>query len=447
MSETKSTQLAAGVARAIITPPIGIPLVGFAGRGPSTGVHDELSATALVLEAQETRVALLCCDLIGFPEALTTEVQQEVERRTGIPAPHVVLHASHTHYGPSTRAYEEGRTPAPDVAAYNANLRFVLAGLVQAAAADLQPVTLGFGRGASDIGVNRRERKPDGRIVLGNNPNGPIDREVTLIRLDTEAGAPLAMIVNFACHPVCQPSMCQVISADFVEPARELAETFTGATMLFLQGAAGNINPVERGASFETARRLGVMLGGEIVQVFERTPTALVEAGTRESILRAAVERIELPALTCESVEGAEAEVVERRAETDRLRAQGASSGSLHWAQQRLARAEGILDSLRSGTPLPTVPAPLSAWRVGEVGLVFAPGEIFTETGMAVKRASALRDTCFAAYTAATIGYVPVPEAYPEGGYEVTHACRVAPAAAGMITDTALSLLRSVTTG
>jgi neutral ceramidase len=447
MSETPSTQLSAGVARAIITPPIGIALVGFAGRGPSTDVHDDLTATALVLEAEGARVALLCCDLIGFPEALTAEVQAEVERRTGIPAPHVVLHASHTHYGPSTRAYEEGRTPAPDVAAYNANLRFVLAGLVQAAAAELQPVTLGFGRGASDIGVNRRERKPDGRIVLGNNPDGPIDREVSVVRLDTEAGAPLAMIVNFACHPVCQPSMCQIISADFVGPARELAETFTGATLLFLQGAAGNINPVERGASFETARRLGVMLGGEIVQVFERTLTAPVVAGARDGILRAAAERINLPALTCESVERAEAEVVERREETERLRAQGAAAGSVHWAEQRLTRAEGILDSLRTGTPLPTIPAPLSAWRAGEVGLVFAPGEIFTETGMAVKRASPLRDTCFAAYTDATIGYVPVPEAYPEGGYEVTHACRVAPAAAGMITETALSLLRSVTTG
>jgi hypothetical protein len=95
--------------------------------------------------------------------------------------------------------------------------------------------------------------------------------------------------------------------------------------------------------------------------------------------------------------------------------------------------------------PLPTIPAPLSAWRVGDVGLAFAPGEIFTETGMAVKRESPLRDTCFAAYTDATIGYVPVPEAYPEGGYEVTHACRVAPPAAGMIQDTALRLLHRVT--
>ena len=110
----------------------------------------------------------------------------------------------------------------------------------------------------------------------------------------------------------------------------------------------------------------------------------------------------------------------------------------------RRARAERIRDSLRAGDPLPALPAELSAWRVGDVGLVFTPGEIFTEIGMTVKQQSPLPRTCFAGYTDGTIWYVPVPEAYPEGGYEVTHACRVAPAAAGMITDTSLELLRRV---
>jgi hypothetical protein len=328
------------------------------------------------------------------------------------------------------------------VAAYTTNLRFVLAGLVQAAASEMQPVTLGFGRGESDIGVNRRERRPDGTIVLGNNPDGPIDREVAVVRLDTEGGAPLAMLVSFACHPVCQPSTWQQISADYVGPARELAETFTGATMLFLQGAAGNINPVVRGSSFETARRLGVMFGGEVVQVFERTPTAPVASDNGG--LRTASTRIDLPAMTAESLDQAEQEVAARSADVERLRSQGASSGALHWAELRLNRAQSIRDSLRDGVPLPTIPAELSAWRVGDVGLVFAPGEIFTETGMTVKRQSPLSRTCFAGYTDGSIGYVPVPEAYPEGGYEVTHACRVAPAAAGMITETSLELLRRV---
>jgi neutral ceramidase len=101
-------------------------------------------------------------------------------------------------------------------------------------------------------------------------------------------------------------------------------------------------------------------------------------------------------------------------------------------------------DSLRTGVPLAPVPAELCALRFGDVALVTAPGEIFNETGTEVKRRSPLPRTCYVAYTNGTIGYVPIPAAYPEGGYEVTHACRVGPEAAPMITETSLRLLEAV---
>ena len=59
-----SPTLTAGVARATITPPVGIDMSGFAGREPSLGIHDELYATALVFEEGEERVALVTCDLL-----------------------------------------------------------------------------------------------------------------------------------------------------------------------------------------------------------------------------------------------------------------------------------------------------------------------------------------------------------------------------------------------
>src|SRR5207302_7357933 len=93
------------------------------------------------------------------------------------------------------------------------------------------------------------------------------------------------------------------------------------------------------------------------------------------------------------SMERAEEEVAARRAEVERLRERGASAGSLHWAELRLSRAERIRDSLRTGAPLPTIPAEIAAWRVGDIGFVFTPGEIFTETGMAIKQRSPLPHT------------------------------------------------------
>src|SRR5262249_46656773 len=134
----------------------------------------------------------------------------------------------------------------------------------------------------------------------------------------------------------------------------------------------------------------------------------------------------------------------ELQAQAERVRQEGASEGSVWWAESRLRQAEARYASLCDGVLLPTIPAELCALRFGDVALVTAPGEIFAETGMEVKRRSPLPRTCFVGYSNGTIGYVPIPAAYPEGGYEVTHACRVAPEAAGMIAETSLALLQEV---
>jgi neutral ceramidase len=429
-------ELRAGVARANITPPVGIPLVGFAGRGASEGVHDELFATTLALQCGETRALIVTADLLYFSDRLTGEVREEIERSLGVPGGNILLCASHTHYGPSTGAHEPGELPA-DVAAYLANLKFLLAGTARTALARCRPILLGFAEGSCDIGVNRRERRPDGRIVLGQNPEGACDREARLVRLDTTEGEPLAALVHFACHPVSASGAMRQISADYIAPVRQMVESFTGATCLFLQGAAGNINPIEMRHSFDPARRLGVMLGGEAAKLFAsaraESASGLATAGTR----------IELPAMTAASLEEAERAVAELEAEVRRLRAEKAE-GALWWAERRLRRAEGQRDSLRTGVPLPPVPAEIAALRFGDGALVTAPAEVFTETGMEIKRRSPLPRTLPVGYANGSIGYVPILAAYPEGGYEVTHACQVGPEAAGMIADTSVMLLNQV---
>src|SRR5262249_31042710 len=125
-------ELRAGVARATITPPIGIPMVGFAGRGPAEGIHDDLYASALALEADGDWAVVFALDLLGIDERFTAEVRAEVGRRSQIPPSNVLLCASHTHYGPSTGAHGDADLP-PDVAAYLMNLKFQMAGCAQAA--------------------------------------------------------------------------------------------------------------------------------------------------------------------------------------------------------------------------------------------------------------------------------------------------------------------------
>lgn len=429
-----------GVARATITPPVGIPLVGFAGRGPSIGLQDDLYATALVAASGDRRAALIACDLIGLDAERVAEVRAEVARRTEIPAENVMICCTHTHYGPSVGMPHHGQ-PSPDVEAYIRLLPHLLAGAVQEATTRLQEAHIGVGRGTCDIGINRRERLPDGTIKLGKNPEGPADREVGVVRLESAEGRPLATLVNFACHPVCQSSAMRLISADYPGQTRKVVEEFTGAPCLFLQGAGGNINPRRMEADYESARQQGTILGCDAVRTWERIATEPASG------VATASETLALPAMTFSSEEQGQAQVEALERLLAEQQARNAPPGSIYWTERRLERARKQLHSLRTGEPLPPIPGEVQALRLGPVVLTGAPGEIFTEIGMAVKAQSPWPDTFFLGYTNGSVGYVPVPEAYPEGGYEVSHACRVDPPAAGMIREGCLRVVSRVAEG
>jgi hypothetical protein len=441
-------ELRAGVARVTITPPIGIEMIGFAGRGPADGVHDELTATALVLEgpaahvagdqASEAviRLALIACDLLYLRAEEVRAIRAAVGRLTDVPPDHVVVACSHTHYGPLTDPDRgDGETP---VAPYLANLVHQLAGVVALARAHLVPCHLGVGHGAARIGINRRERTPDGRIILGQNPAGPYDPRLVILRVDTADGRPLAAVLNHACHPVSLGAACTHLSADFPGTARRLLEEHTGATCLFLQGAAGNINPLLMGWDWTHLARLGLPLGAEAVRVYwEIAPGVEATAGGL-GIERA---KLDLPPLLPASVAAGRESLATLETERDRLRETGAS-GALWWVEQRLERTRRGLAALEGGPPVPAVRAELCALRLGRsIGLVTAPGEIFTEIGQSIVARSPFPHTLYAGYTDGSIWYVPTRAAYAEGGYEVTHACRLAPEAGEMLEEESVRLL------
>jgi len=443
MSDTHNP-LKAGVARATITPPIGVPLVGFAGRGPSTGVHDDLFATALVLEDRDIRIAIVSCDLLYLSASLVAGIRQEITGRTQIPPSHIMISCTHTHYGPATHDPEEpdcnGR---PDVAHYVSCLKYHIAGAVQGAMACLQPVQAGIGHGQSDIGINRRARRPDGTIVLGHNPEGVIDRELGVLRFDTPEGQPLAALIHFACHPVAQGWNTREISADIPGQMRQVFEAMTRASCLYLQGGCGNINPKEMEIAWEPARRQGTILGCDAVKVFENTRPRAWEG------IAAASMTASLPRLSFSSLAEGERKVTALREELARLRARGLGDddSAVWWAQHRLKRAQEMYESLTNGIFLPPVPAELQAIRIGEAALVSSPGEPFAEIGLEIKARSPFSHTFFVGYTNGSIGYIPWPSAYKEGGYEVESACQLGPESASMVVEGCLELLQRLHEG
>ena len=141
---------------------------------------------------------------------------------------------------------------------------------------NMVPVNVGAGVGHEDrIMENRRLKLKNGkeadvRHAYSLPPDeevagvGPVDPEIGVLRLDRKDGRTLAVVYNFACHPI-QGVPSGGNTADLTGFASRVIEDNLGdgAIALFLQGCAGDINPVlyKDVAHPRDAEPLGNMLG------------------------------------------------------------------------------------------------------------------------------------------------------------------------------------------
>ena len=111
-SSGEARLLLAGVARAIITPPIGIRLLGYTVQeGCSQDVERELTATVLVLSDGVTSVVIAGLDLLFVPMPDSDRIRAAIGRRLGIPGENVLLNGSHTHLGPMFPGWQQEESP------------------------------------------------------------------------------------------------------------------------------------------------------------------------------------------------------------------------------------------------------------------------------------------------------------------------------------------------
>ena len=205
----------------------------------------------------------------------------------GVPLSHVLLNESHDHSAPALPGYyadwyesdfkEEYFADAPAPARRGRRRRRTAA---------LQPARIGCGWGESTIGVYRRELR-DGRGVLGEVPDHPIDPSVGVIRVDDLDGTPIAVAFRYSAHPVTVGGAPRSPRRTIPGPARDVLERNLGGLALFLQGCGGNINP-RVGIGYEvdcrdTKNRVGLELGGEALKIAARIRTN-TRAGERRPL-------------------------------------------------------------------------------------------------------------------------------------------------------------------
>jgi hypothetical protein len=303
-------------------------------------------------------------------------------------------------------------------------------------------------------------------MLMSPNPDGFVDHEVGVVRIDDEAGQPIAILVNFAAHPTILAWDNRLLSPDYPGTLRRVVESFTGATCLFLQGAAGNQSTLcDHANQLEAARWVGRQVGLEAARVAEAIHT---EPGTRQLVrqvesswsigvseyvsaapadarersrVRSRVQTVALPRWQRPAPTAAELEAVQalqtRLAEAHR---QAAPLEVIRAANLDVRRALLALETTRRRSAPGPIDLEIQAIQLGPVALLSMPAEPFAEIGVAIKAGSPFDTTLVSGYSNGMAGYLPIPAAYPEGGYEIW-VTPFAPDAAGQVIAASLDLL------
>ncbi|MEA1950743.1 MAG: neutral/alkaline non-lysosomal ceramidase N-terminal domain-containing protein, partial [Planctomycetota bacterium] len=225
------------------------------GYGPrqSEGVHDRIYHRIAAMDDGTTRFFLVSTDICTITPSFYHEFCKKLERETRIKPAQIWWSTTHTHAAPHVGPQNLGQLFAGTLGdrfsikhdtAYWARVTDVLVKGIKEAQSRLEPARLGIGSGTARANVNRRGRKADGRIVLGVNPDGPVDRQISLLRLERPDGTPIGLIANYAIHGTALGGGNKQISGDVPGFAAEYVERKLGAPMLFINGAEGNVAPL-----------------------------------------------------------------------------------------------------------------------------------------------------------------------------------------------------------
>jgi hypothetical protein len=392
-----TTDLKAGLARRTISPPKGIYLIGYGDRiWGNRGVHDDLTATALALDDGTTRVVIIACDLLAINEITLARVKKGLKEN-------LLLCCSHTHSGPIV--YADKRSSRKN----KKYVDFLVHQLIEVAREALenpQPADFVWGSGSAEIAVNRRERKPDGRIEIGVNLDGIVDRSIGIIHVRRK-GKPLANLVNFSCHNVVLGPKNLLVSADWTGVMRCHVEKSTGVPCLFIQGATADLNPNHEWGEddFKGIEHLGkrvadgVLAGMADLTPFEGTPLKFQES---EIWLP-----LEIKASTPEPPP-----TYKKRLAVFTGAPQFLVDPLLNWRYPWKTEVNN-----RNGYW--SIPMVITILKAGQLAWVGLGAEVFNEIGMIIKGKTASPYTFFSSVSNGCIGYLPTESEYLLGGYEV----------------------------
>jgi len=403
----------AGTARIDITPSEPVWMDGMIRSHKSTGIRHHLYAKALAFSSgnrPEDIFVIASADVCAIARADHENICAHAARQTGISTEHIILAATHNHSGPATYGYFNSKEEQ-----YLKYFTKQTAEAISQAVFNMRPALMGCGAGIENtISHYRRLLAKDGHVIMNWEPYsagqivgplGEIDPEVGVLKAVSANSdrKPLAILFNHAGHPNVMSGDNYLLSADYPGLAENILEKRLGGTSVFVNGAQGTMD-IDG-------------LKDRDWQGMERVAGALADAVMQTSAA------IEVKPDTI--VRGACAHYT--------LRARHISSSEFKWAESILAGTNGKFNSIPDGVgddykaalfkrlhAVQDIPHQLEqiCVVVDETAWLSFPGELFTEIGMRIKRASPFAHTFLIGLANGQIGYVPTRDAIRQGGYE-----------------------------
>jgi hypothetical protein len=399
------------------------------------------------------QLAMVVCDSCMIPRELLDEAKKKACQRTGIPVERILISATHTHTAPTLGGVFQSE-PDKDYAQF---LIERLAQGIERAQKNLAPARAAWGVGQNPTQVfNRRWRMKPGTIQPDpfgrttdqvkmnpgyqhpglDRPAGPIDPDVSVLAVRSPNGRPLAVLANYSLHYV---GGVEPVSADYFGAFADRLKTLLDADRaeppfvgILSNGTSGDINNINFAGAAPVRQQPYEQIKLVAESVAQTVLSTLAKIGSgREAKLAMAETEIELGVRLPSEDDVAKAKVLLEKAKEPELKT----------LQEVYARETVLLSKYP-----PRVKVKLQALRIGDLGIVAIPCEVFVEIGLEIKKKSPLKPTFIIELANGYNGYLPTPEQHKLGGYETWRArsSYLEPEASTKITTTVLDLLNRV---
>ncbi|WP_166821266.1 alkaline ceramidase [Thalassoroseus pseudoceratinae] len=418
-----------GIARADITPPVGIYSRnwGAAEHDTASTIHRPLTLTALTLAATANGEPLVLLDAdLGWWKTPHTFQQFFTRLLDALELkPHQLLFAlSHTHAGPPLMEPDETLPGSELLKTWMEQLFEASVHVVREALRTAFPGTLDWQTGRCGLATMRDFPEPNtdsDRMVCGFNPDAKADDTLHVGRItDTDANL-RATLVNYACHPTTLAWDNTAISPDYIGAMRDTMQQTTHVPALFLLGACGDLAPrYQYVGDTEVADRHGRQLAFAALATLEDmeppgtelTYTGTVESGAPLAVwqhtkrvgsdaLKAVTHEVSVPIKNWPTADELERE---RLACTDRA------------LEERLRRKRDIRQGIGDGS---TFALPIYAWRVGDAVIVGCCGEAYSYLQQELRTRFPQHTVICMNLLNGSIGYLPPADLYDVDVYPV----------------------------